>query len=43
MRMSGRVVVEGLARLAVTDGNGKVKRLDKAIVAAARSGQTKGS
>lgn len=34
---SGRVVVEGSARLAATDGNGKVKRLDKAIVAALQS------
>ena len=33
-RESGTVVVEGSARLAVTDGNGKVKRLDKATVAA---------
>jgi acyl-CoA thioester hydrolase len=33
-RESGSVVVEGSARLAVTDGNGKVKRLDKATVAA---------
>ena len=30
---SRRVVVEGSARLAATDGNGKVKRLDKATVA----------
>jgi acyl-CoA thioester hydrolase len=30
-------VVEGAARLAVTDGNGKVKRLDKQIVAALQS------
>jgi acyl-CoA thioester hydrolase len=37
-RASGRVIVEGSARLAVTDGNGKVKRLDKAIVAALQSG-----
>jgi len=33
-RESGSLVVEGSARLAVTDGNGKVKRLDKATVAA---------
>ncbi len=33
-KASGRVVVEGSARLAVTDGNGKVKRLDKTMVAA---------
>jgi acyl-CoA thioester hydrolase len=36
-RQSGRVVVEGAARLAVTDGNGKVKRLDKRTVAALES------
>src|SRR5256714_14763774 len=30
---SQRVVVEGSARLAATDGNGKIKRLDKAMVA----------
>jgi acyl-CoA thioester hydrolase len=36
-KASGRVVVEGSARLAVTDGNGKVKRLDKTIVAALQS------
>ncbi len=36
-KVGGRVVVEGSARLAVTDGNGKVKRLDKAIVAALQS------
>jgi len=34
---SGRVIAEGSARLAVTDGHGKVKRLDKAIVAALQS------
>ena len=33
-RQSGRVIVEGAARLAVTDGNGKVKRLDKELMAA---------
>jgi acyl-CoA thioester hydrolase len=33
-----RVVVEGSARLAATDGNGKVKRLDKAIIAVVQSG-----
>lgn len=32
-RKSQRVVVKGSARLAATDGNGKVKRLDKEIVA----------
>jgi acyl-CoA thioester hydrolase len=31
-KASGRVVVEGSARLATIDGTGKVKRLDKAIV-----------
>ncbi len=31
-KLSGRVVVEGSARLATTDGNGKVKRLDKAVL-----------
>ena len=31
-RESRRVVVEGFARLAATGGNGKVKRLDKAMV-----------
>ena len=31
-RESRRVVVEGSARLAATDGNGKVKRLDKATI-----------
>ena len=36
-KSSGRVVMEGSARLAVTDGNGKVKRLDKTIVAALQS------
>lgn len=36
-KASGRVVVEGSARLAVTDGSGKVKRLDKMIVAALQS------
>jgi len=36
-KSSGRVVVEGSARLAATDGNGKVKRLDKAIIDALRS------
>jgi acyl-CoA thioester hydrolase len=34
---SGRIIVEGSARLAGTDGNGKVRRLDKAIVAALQS------
>ncbi len=35
-RESQRVVVEGSARLAATDRNGKVKRLDKAMVAVLR-------
>jgi acyl-CoA thioester hydrolase len=35
-RESRRVVVEGSARLAATNENGKVKRLDKAIVAVLR-------
>ena len=33
-KVSGRVVVKGSARLAATDGNGKVTRLDGAMVAA---------
>jgi len=36
-RASRRIVVEGSARLATTDGNGKVKRLDKAMLAALQS------
>jgi acyl-CoA thioester hydrolase len=36
-KVSGRVIVEGSARLAATDGNGKVKRLDKAVLAALES------
>lgn len=36
-RTRGRVIVEGSARLAATDGNGKVKRLDKAVLAAVES------
>lgn len=40
-RESRRVVVEGSARLAVTDGQGKVKRLDKATVAALQSESTR--
>ncbi len=35
-RESRRVVVEGSARLAATDRSGKVKRLDKAVVAILR-------
>ena len=42
-KTSGRVVVEGSARLAATDGGGKVKRLDKGLVAALQSGPTKGN
>jgi acyl-CoA thioester hydrolase len=34
---SGRVVVKGSARLAATDGNGKVKRLDGTMVATLQS------
>lgn len=41
-KTSGRVVVEGSARLAATDGNGKVKRLDKGLVAALQSGPAAG-
>lgn len=37
-RQSKRLVAEGGARLAVTDGNGKVKRLDKLTIAALQSG-----
>ena len=33
-KVSGRVVVRGSARLAATDGNGKVTRLDRDMVAA---------
>ena len=40
-RESQRVVVEGSARLAATDGNGKVKRLDKALVTVLRSPLTR--
>ena len=36
-RESRRIVAQGAARLAVTDGNGKVKRLDKHTVAALQS------
>ena len=36
-KVTGRVVVKGSARLAATDGNGKVKRLDRALVAALQS------
>ncbi len=37
-RESQRVVVEGSARLAITDGNGKVQRLDNVLVTVLRSG-----
>lgn len=40
---SGRVIVEGSARLASTDGHGKVKRLDKTVVAVLQSGADKES
>ena len=40
-RESQRVVVEGSARLAATDGNGKVKRLDNAMIAVLRSSLTR--
>jgi len=40
-RESRRVVVEGFARLAATDGNGKVKRLDKAMVDVLQSGHSR--
>ena len=40
-RESRRVVVEGSARLAATDGNGRVKRLDKARVAVLQSGSAR--
>jgi acyl-CoA thioester hydrolase len=36
-KTSGRMVVEGSVRLAATDGNGKIRRLDKATVAALQS------
>jgi acyl-CoA thioester hydrolase len=36
-RESQRVVVEGSARLAAVNGSGKVKRLDKTLVAVLRS------
>ena len=36
-RQSRRLIVEGAARLAVTDGNGKIRRLDKATFAALQS------
>ena len=40
-RESQRVVVEGSARLAAVNGSGKVKRLDKGLVAVLRSGPTR--
>lgn len=36
-KVSGRVVVKGSARLAATDGNGKVKRLDREMIAKLQS------
>ncbi|MDF0642765.1 MAG: thioesterase family protein [Nitrospira sp.] len=41
-RTSHRIVVEGSAKLVTVDLNGKVKRLDKTLVAALQSG-TKGN
>jgi acyl-CoA thioester hydrolase len=38
---SQRIVVEGSARLAATDVNAKVKRLDKAMVAVLQSGPSR--
>jgi acyl-CoA thioester hydrolase len=38
---NGRRIVEGSVRLAATNGQGKVKRLDKTIVAALRSDERK--
>ena len=40
-RESRRAVVEGSARLATVDGSGKVKRLDKAMIAALQSVPTR--
>ena len=40
-RQSRRVVVEGSAKLAATDRGGKVKRLDKAMIAVLQSGITR--
>ena len=37
-KVNGRTIVEGAARLAATDGQGKVKRLGKAVVVALESG-----
>ena len=36
-KISGRVVVKGSARLAATDGQGKVRRLDRGMVASLQS------
>ena len=41
-RQSRRLVAEGGARLAVTDGKGKVKRLDKQTMAALQSAPATG-
>ncbi len=38
-KVSGRVVVKGSARLAATDGNGKITRLDNGLVTALQSGR----
>jgi len=40
-RESRRVVVEGSARLVAVNGSGKIKRLDKALIAVLRSGPTR--
>lgn len=40
-RETRRVIVEGSARLAATDESGKVKRLDKAMVAVLKSDSTR--
>ena len=37
-KVRGRVVVEGSARLAATNGEGRVKRLDTSIISALQSG-----
>lgn len=40
-KVNGRRIVEGSVRLAATNGQGKVKRLDKTIVAALESDERK--
>ncbi|MDF0674041.1 MAG: YbgC/FadM family acyl-CoA thioesterase [Nitrospira sp.] len=37
-KVSGRVVVKGSARLAATDGNGKITRLDGVMITALKAG-----